>query len=220
MATNPYINNWTYKPTQDLIEDLLTESIAFGGVNVIYIPRTMEGIDKIFGEPDHISFNNKMIEIEMYLNETEQFGGEGELLSKFGVEIRDSLTFWCSKKRFNEEALNMNLANTEQMFSDQPREGDLLYIPNIQGNFFQIMFVETRRVFFAQGSVPLYELACEKFEYSGETFATGNTIIDSISVEFPVSNTETSKPDDTEAFDDMVDDIIDFSEDNPFSEKW
>lgn len=220
MPTNPFINNWTYKPTQDLIEDLLAESIAFGGVNTMYLPRTMNNIDEVFGEPEHSSFKGNYFDIEMYINETEQFGGEGELLSKFGVEIRDSLTFWVSKKRFAEETNYKNVANTEQMFSNQPREGDLIYIPALQGNFFQVMFVETRKIFFAQGSVPLYELACEKFEYSGETFATGNTIIDSISVEYPVSNTETTDPDNTDDFNMISDDLIDFSEDNPFSERF
>lgn len=220
MGTNPYINNWSYKPTQDLIEDLLAESIAFGGVNTLYLPRIVNDIDKVFGEPDHIEFNSNYFDIEMYVNETEQFGGEGELLSKFGVEIRDSLTFWVSAKRFAEETNYKNMANTEMMLSNEPREGDIVYVPAMQHNFFQIMFVETRRVFFAQGSVPLYELSCEKFEYSGETFNTGNTVIDSISTEFPVSNTETSQPDDTEEFGAITDDIIDFSEDNPFSERW
>ena len=220
MATNPYIRNWDYTPTQDLIEDLLAESIAFAGVNVMYIPRTMNDVDKIFGEPTHAAFNSNYIDIEVYVNETVQFGGEGELLSKFGVEVRDSLTFWMSKKRFADETNYKNLANTEQEFSNQPREGDLIYIPSMQGNFFQVMFVETRKVFFAQGSTPLYELACEKFEYSGETFNTGNTIIDSISVEYPVSNTETTDPDNTLQFDDISTEIIDFSEDNPFSERF
>lgn len=220
MATNKFINNWTYTPTQDLIEDLVAESIAFGGVNAMYLPRTMNDIDKIFGEPAHIQFNSNYVDIEIYINETLQFGGEGELLSKFGVEIRDSLTFWISKKRFADETNYKNMANTELMFSNQPREGDLIYLPHLQGNFFQIMFVETRKIFFAQGVCPVYELACEKFEYSGETFATGNTLIDSISTQYPVSNTATTDPDDTEDFDDFSNDIIDFSEDNPFSEKF
>lgn len=220
MGTNPYINNWSFKGTQDLIEDLLAESIAFAGINTMYIPRTVSNIDKVFGEPEHSAFNSTYVDIEMYLNEPTHYGGEGELLSKFGVEIRDNMTFWVSAKRFAEETNYKNMANAEVMFSNEPREGDLIYIDIMQRSYFQIMFVELRSVFFAQGTLPVYELSCEKFEYSGETFATGNTIIDSISTHYPVSNVETTQPDDTESFDDMSTDIIDFSEDNPFSEKW
>lgn len=218
MATNPYIRNWDYQPTQSLIEDLLAESIAMAGVNTIYLPRTINDVDKIFGEPGHVEFKSNYIDIEMYVTETEMFGGEGELLSKFGVEVRDSLTFWVSAKRFNEETDYRNLANTEQLFSNQPREGDLVYIKDMQGTYFQVMFVENKRIFFAQGSVPLFELACEKLEYSGETFSTGNTLIDAISTEYPVSNVSTTSPDDTEEFKNIADQIVDFSEDNPFSE--
>lgn len=218
MATNPYIDNLQYDQTQSLHEDLLIESIQMYGMDVEYLPRTLYDVDKVFGEPAHTAFN-KAIVIEMYLNNVDGFDGEGDLLSKFGVEIRDQATFWVARRRFEEESENWDLANTEQMFYNYPREGDLIHLP-MNGNIFQIQFVENEKLFYNQGRLMLYELTCELFEYSGETFATGNGIIDEVSTKYSVGNTTYNQPSDNEQFNLEMDNIVDFTENNPFSEIW
>lgn len=224
MSTNPYFNHLTYTATQDLHEDLLIESIKQFGMDVIYLPRTLVDIDSLWGEAAREQFNSGFA-IEMYLNNVEGFEGNGDLLSKFGLEIRDQSTFWVSKKRFQEEVentdttgLTLNQIDQETELSEYaPREGDLIYLP-MNGNYFQIMFVEREQMFYPQGKLMVYELRTELFERSTETFNTGNTLLDGIETTYPVSNTETFQPDDTTEFGIGRDNIFDFSEDNPFSE--
>lgn len=223
---NPYFNNLSYTPTQELHENLLIESIQQFGMDVVYLPRTLINIDEIWGEAEQEEFTNSFM-IEMYLNNVEGFEGQGDLMSKFGVEIRDQATFWVARKRFQEEAQNNEIAdllytqsNTSiELEEIQPREGDLIYLP-LNGNFFEIAFVEREQMFYPQGKLMVFELRCELFEKSTETFNTGNTIIDNVSTVYPVSNTETTYPDDTNEFGIERDNIFDFSEDNPFSEQW
>ncbi len=217
MTVSPYLNNF-HQETYDLHESLLIESIQMYGMDVTYIPREMFDVDTVFGEPAHSSFN-KGIVIEAYLTDQEGFGGEGDLLSKFGVEIRDQTTFWIARKRFSEEAYMHNMANTAQMFSNYPREGDLIHLP-MNGNIFQIMFVENETIFYPMGQCPLYEITVELFEYSGETFNTGNAIIDHVAEKYHVGNTAFNQPADNVQFNIEQSQITDFTEDDPFSEKY
>lgn len=215
MATNPYINNF-HSPTYDLHEGLLIEAIQMYGQDVTYLPRTIIDVDKVFGEAAHSEFN-KGIVIEAYLNNIDGFDGEGDLLSKFGVEIRDQATFWISRKRFEEEAYSHNYANTEQMFNNYPREGDLIHLP-LNGNIFQILFVENETIFYDNGQLPLYELTVELFEYAGETFDTGNSIIDHVTTKYHVGENLLNNPADNSQFEIDAGNIVDFSESNPFGE--
>lgn len=221
MATNPYFQNLTYTPTQILFEDLIEESIKMYGMDIIYLPRTLIDLDNVFGEAEREQFNIG-IPIEMYINNVEGFDGEGDIFSKFGVEIRDSVTFLVSRRRFQQEFENTELAyamaNTEyELSSIQPREGDLLYMP-MNGNIFQIMFVEDEQLFYPQGKLMVYELRCELFERSHEEFNTGNTLIDSIESIYPQSNNETTLLDDTNDYTLNKDNIFDFTEENPFGD--
>lgn len=221
MATNPYFQNLTYTPTQILFEDLIEESIKMYGMDIIYLPRTLIDLDNVFGEAEREQFNIG-IPIEMYINNVEGFDGEGDIFSKFGVEIRDSVTFLVSRRRFQQEFENTELAyamaNTEyELSSIQPREGDLLYMP-MNGNIFQIMFVEDEQLFYPQGKLMVYELRCELFERSHEEFNTGNTLIDGIESIYPQSNNETTLLDDTNDYTLNKDNIFDFTEENPFGD--
>jgi len=107
MSTNRYFNNFTYGREQDLIEDLVIESIKMYGYDVRYIPRTIVKEDQIFWE-DRLSTFDDAVEIEMYIKNVEGFEGEGDFLSKFNLEIRDQITFTVARKRFD-EASSMKL---------------------------------------------------------------------------------------------------------------
>jgi hypothetical protein len=111
--------------------------------------------------------------VEMYIANTEGFEGEGNLLSKFGLEIRDQATFIVSRKRFSELVDIQDNALCE----DRPREGDLIYLP-LSNSLFQIKFVEHEKPFYQINNLPTYELQCELFEYSHEDFSTGIEAID------------------------------------------
>ena len=101
MATNAYFKNFTYGREQDLIEDLTIEAIKVYGHNIKYMPRTIIDLDHLYGE-DTLSKFDEAIDIEMYIKNVEGFEGEGDLLSRFGLEIRDQITFTVARKRFDQ----------------------------------------------------------------------------------------------------------------------
>lgn len=101
MATNVYFNNFNYGREQDLVEDLTIEAIKIYGHNVKYMPRTRVNVDHLFGE-DPLSRFDEAIDVEMYIKNVEGFEGEGDLLSRFGLEIRDQITFTVARKRFDQ----------------------------------------------------------------------------------------------------------------------
>jgi hypothetical protein len=101
MSTNVYFNNFAYAREQDLVEDLTIEAIKIYGHNVKYLPRTRVNTDNLFGE-DVLSKFDEAIDIEMYIKNVEGFEGEGDLLSRFGLEIRDQITFTVARKRFDQ----------------------------------------------------------------------------------------------------------------------
>jgi len=98
---NAYFNNFAYGREQDLLEDLIIESIKIYGVDCKYIPRNLNNIDNLFGEAINSSFGDAA-DLEMYVKNVEGFEGEGDFLSKFGLQIRDSVTFTVARKRFDQ----------------------------------------------------------------------------------------------------------------------
>ena len=100
MALNKYYNNFNYAREQDLIEDLIIESIKMYGYDCRYLPRTFVKNDPLFGE-DPLSRFESAVGIEMYIKNVEGFEGEGDFLSRFGLQIRDQITFTVSRKRFD-----------------------------------------------------------------------------------------------------------------------
>ena len=101
MPTNVYFNNFAYAREQDLVEDLTIEAIKIYGHNVKYIPKTAVRRDALFGE-DTLATYDDAAELEMYIKNVEGFEGEGDFLSKFNLEIRDSVTFTVARKRFDQ----------------------------------------------------------------------------------------------------------------------
>jgi hypothetical protein len=98
---NKYFNNYTYGREQDLVEDLILESIKIYGHEIKYLPRTIVKQDDLFGE-DVLSKFDEAIDVEMYLKSVEGFEGDGQFLSKFGLEIRDQIVLTVARKRFDQ----------------------------------------------------------------------------------------------------------------------
>lgn len=235
MALNPYFNNYTYKPTQDLMEDLVEESIKINGLNVYYIPRRFANLDQIFGE-DSSSYFKDALQIEMFMDNYSGMSGEREIISKFGLEIKDTLSLVVSKRRFQQEAAKLPLMTDRPVQITNPMEGDLIFHPFTKG-LFEIKFVDNKEIFYQFGKLYTYKLECELFKYSYETLDTGNSEIDSIQTSLSQSVTEqidydkdgiiddtiTSIQDNRQPSDNVVvqntaSDIIDFTEVDPFSE--
>ena len=177
MATNHYFSQ-KVKSEQNLYEDIIIESLKIYGQDVYYLPREIVNEDRILGDDIQSSFNNSY-KIEMYIENIEGFEGEGDLFTKFGVEIRDQATFIVARKRWNQTVGRYD----NDINSVRPREGDLIYL-SLSNSLFQIMHVEHEQPFYQLSNLPTYKMRCELFEYSGEAIDTGVEVIDNIEAEY------------------------------------
>ena len=165
MATNVFFSQ-AVKSEQNLVEDLVVESLRMYGHNVYYLPRKIINEDTILGDAANSSFEDAY-EVEMYLEGVEGFEGEGDLYSKFGIEIRDTANFVISRRSWERfVSLDINLAT-----GLRPNEGDLIYFP-LSKSLFEIKFVEHENPFYQLGKLFVFKMTCDLFEYSGETFDT------------------------------------------------
>jgi hypothetical protein len=171
MTTNFYFNNFSNSQEQLLIEDLVLESIKIYGHDMYYCPRTVVAKDDIYGE-DTISEYKSAYFIDLYIKNVDSYEGDGTFLSKFNLEIRDQMTLTVSFRNF------MNEVGSIEMI-DRPQEGDLIYIPMLD-RLLIVKYVSKNAVFYQMGSIQMYDLVCEMFEYSSERLNTGIDAIDSI----------------------------------------
>lgn len=178
MATNPYFSQGT-RSEQILYEDLIVESLKMYGQDVYYLPRDSIDIDDIFKDESGARFDNAY-KIEMYIETVEGFDGEGDLFTKFGVEIRDQATFVVARRRWKEFIAPLeNDPDVEGKAFYRPREGDLIHLP-LSNSIFQITKVFDETPFYQLKNLPVFRLTCELFEYSGEDFDTGVGDIDAV----------------------------------------
>lgn len=178
MPTNFYFQSGNTSGTtseQRLIEDLIIESLKIYGHDVYYLPRTLVDRDDIFDE-DTLSKFTQAYPLEMYLENVNGFAGEGDLFSKFGIEIRDQATFVLSKRRWEDFVSTTSGDFTQEA---RPSEGDLLYFEKT-GSIFEIKLVEFQDPFYQAGKLYVFRLECELFEYSSEKFETGIAELDKV----------------------------------------
>ena len=245
MAQNVFFNNFANSQEQKLIEDLTIESIGIYGVEAYYLNKTYGDYDYLYGEDDLGTFSDYYT-VPMYINNVEGFGGEGDFLSKFGVEQRDTMTMSVARWTFEQEVGNESKANIAR-----PREGDVIYFP-LNKKLYTINFVEHEPVFYQMGALQFYELRLEMFEYAGERLNTGLYEIDKLETrrsmdtfiksqlvmetgdpELPIhietgqrillsGYTENDQDDRTDSendfFETNADGFLDFSDGDPFSE--
>ena len=173
MTTNVYFSKGTPNE-QHLYEDLAIEAIQIYGHDVFYIPRTLVNKDELFGE-DALSRFDDAYGIEMWMETQEGYEGEKELVSRFGLEIRDETTFVVSRRRWDNTVSN----DANLIVSSRPDEGDLVYMPTVK-KLFEISFVDHDDPFYQINNLPVYKLYCRTFEYSSEVLDTGIYAIDDI----------------------------------------
>lgn len=177
MPTNVYFNPFPQgqiTSEQLLVEDLVIEAMKIYGMDVFYLPRSSrDQVDYLFGE-DTLKQYVSAFPIEMYLENVTGMDGEGDFISKFGLEIRDEVSLLVSRRRF-----------AATVTQNRPNEGDLIYIPLVE-NFFEITFVEhenDQAMFYTLGrgrgaNVYVYALKLKQFVFSNEIVSTGVTEID------------------------------------------
>ena len=171
MATSVYFSG-AVRSEQDLYEDLVTESIKVFGQDVVYLPRESLGEDALLNE--EWSQFTQAYPVEMYLENVEGFEGDGNLLGKFGLEIRDQANLVVTKRRWD-QAVGQNIVNGQA----SPNEGDLIYFTMTQ-RLFEIKYVEPKSPFYQLADLPSYTLTAELFEYNDQHFDTGMDEIDAI----------------------------------------
>jgi hypothetical protein len=246
MPTNFYFQSGLTAGTtneQRLIEDLVIESLKIYGHDIYYLPRTLVNEDSIFDEATLSQFT-QAYPLEMYFDNIDGFEGQGDLFTKFGIEIRDQATFVLSKRRW--EQLVDTSGGTFPLDA-RPSEGDLLFFP-LTGSMFEIKLVDFQNPFYQLSKINVFKLQCETFEYSSEVINTGIKIIDDIFEDNTIDMflfqflqedgtlllqedgasiiledyavTKASANTDNTNFitENQTDDIIDFSEINPFGE--
>ena len=190
--TNPYFSNTTgFSGEVSLLDDLVREQIKMFGVDLLYLPRRMLNLDKLLHESTKNAFE-MALPMPMYIKSFDGYDNGLEALTKFGVRASDELTLQMSRSGFiayyapyiksyyNDLAGRPHDAQLERLDGEtaaRPKEGDLVYFPFDDG-VFEIKYVQFDQPFFQLGKGYIFELQCEKFEYSGATFSTGYDNVD------------------------------------------
>ncbi len=175
MALNPFFLQGT-RSEQRLVQDLINEHLSIHGVEVTYIPRKFVNKKTIIEEVQSSKFDDNFA-IEAYLNTYEGYSGQGDIMTKFGISLRDEVTLTVSKERFEDfiapfmAGLDDGTENSIMPTATRPREGDLVYFPLGQ-RLFEIKFVEHEDPFYQLGKNYVYQLKCELFEYEDEVIDT------------------------------------------------
>jgi len=175
MTLNPYFLNGSYSE-QKLVQDLINEQIRMYGQDVYYLPRKFIKENKIVREVILSKFDESFI-IEAYISTVDGFGGQGDILSKFGVRSTDEITFIISKERYQSLITPFITDDPKVKVVERPQEGDLIFLP-LDNALFEIKYVEGKRPFYQLNDLYIYELRCELYEYEDEIISTGIDMVD------------------------------------------
>ena len=173
MATNLYFSQ-KVRSEQNLYEDIVIEALKTYGQDVFYLPRDLVNEDTVLGDDPVSSFNSSYM-LEMYIENTDAFDGEGDLFTRFGVEIRDEATFVVSRRRWADAVARYD----NEITVERPKEGDVIFLPMTK-KFFQISHVEHEQPFYQLSNLPVFKLRCQLFEYTGEDMDTGIDVLDDL----------------------------------------
>ena len=185
MALNPYFLQGS-SGEQNLVQDLINEQLKIYGIDVYFIPRKLLKTDDILNEVQSSKFDDTFI-IEAYLNNYDGYAPDSDIMTKFGLRLKNEISLVISKERF-EEMISPYLAEIASVarnyypgedlaITDRPKEGDLIYFP-LGERLFEIKRVEVEKPFYQLGKSYVFELSCELFEYEDEEISTGVSEID------------------------------------------
>ena len=152
---NPYVNKHEYGPTLSLQEMLVAESVQMNGVEVYYIRREFVNFDRIFGEDMQSKFK-KAYKVAMYLESFDEYSGQRDFFSKFGMQVNDEVSFTVSPMLFE-----------HQTDGQRAKEGDLIYFP-LNNSLFEVTWVEPISPMVKRERLAKYRITAQKFIYSGE----------------------------------------------------
>jgi hypothetical protein len=186
-TTNPYFTQGI-SGEQNLIENLIIESLKIYGNEMFYIPRTLVSKDSVLGE-DRLSEFKTAYPIEMYFENIDTFGGSGTFIQKFGLVVEQSATLVVARKRWRQFIGRYG----ETIVPSRPCEGDLIYYP-LAGDLYEIKFVEHQNPFYQLGKLYTYKLQVDLFQYASERIDTGVADIDAFETLKTFSTNTTRNP--------------------------
>jgi len=164
------------KGEQDLVQDLINEQLRMYGIDVYYLPREYATEKTVIKEVIESKFSNAY-PIEAYLDTYDGYGGQGTLLSKFGIEEVDDITLIISRERYETYIGPLTRQIPNIKLSSRPKEGDLIYFP-LGDRIFEIKYVEHEKPFYQLKKNYVYELRCELFRFQDEVIDTALDFID------------------------------------------
>ena len=175
MAKNSYFLHGS-QSEQRLVQDLINEQLKIYGIDVTYIPRKYVNTQSIIEEVQSSKFDDNFV-LEAYVNSYDGYSGAGDVLTKFGMSLRDEVELTISKERFEDFIAPFMSASDDVELASRPREGDLVFFPLGQ-RLFEVKFVEHEEPFYQLGKNYVYKLKCELFEYENEVIDTSIDAID------------------------------------------
>lgn len=181
--TNLFYNNFQASQEQQLLDSLIQESIGIFGQDMWYIPRKLNNYDPVYGADDQSSYELAIL-VPIFIESYDGFKGDGNFMSKFGIEIRDQVVFTISQRVFDDEVSTLTT-------QPRPNEGDLIFFP-LNKKCFQIKYVDKFQMFYPLGSLYTWKMTLELFEYSNERISTGIPEIDSLQKKFDVNSIDWS----------------------------
>jgi len=188
MSLNPFFLQGSTNE-QYLVQDLINEQLKIFGIEVYYIPRKLITTDNILGEVQSSKFDDSFL-IEAYLNNYEGYAPDSDIMTKFGLRLKNEISLTISRERYEEfiapflEGISSGIRDniiTGYDFGDlitRPKEGDLIYFP-LGERLFEIKKVEHEKPFYQLGKNYVYDLSCELYEYENEQINTSIDEVDS-----------------------------------------
>ena len=186
MALNPFFLQGSPNE-QFLVQDLINEQLKIYGIEVYYLPRKVFKTDNIIKEIQSSKFDDSFL-IEAYLNNYDGYAPDSDIMTKFGLRLKNEINLTISRERYEEfiapflEGISSgtNLERDEYNFGliTRPKEGDLIYFP-LGERLFEIKRVESEKPFYQLGTNYVYELSCELYEYENELIDTSIEEVDS-----------------------------------------
>ena len=182
MPLSPYFLQGS-SSEQRLVQDLINEQLKIYGQDVVYLPRRIINKNTIMKEVTASTFDDAF-RMEAYLVNYEGFEGSGDVLSKFGIQTTDAVSFVISKERYEDFISPFLTVDTAYQLASRPEEGDLIYLP-LDNTMFEIKYVEAKKPFYQLNNLYVYTLSCEVMDYAlDEQIDTGIEEVDKAAVEF------------------------------------
>lgn len=210
-TTSKYFDYVTNAAEQALYNDLTVENVKMTGVDVYYIPRKFLYVDPVLGEPKQSTFEHAY-KIEVYIEDQSGYGGESDVMTKFGLAARDECVFIVARDSWR----GLNILDQDEYH--RPKEGDLIFIGSGSSEFsihyFEINYIDYEHFFFQLGKTYTYKMHCSAFVLNHETVNTGVADIDQLTQQ-TTPETELTIADNS-SLSELSNSLRIFNENNPF----